>query len=254
MSASAVIVKQATNIDTAKANAKGNEAKGHALADLCVSFAKGEVQHQIERNKARMAYVFDIANLNPEGHAVFRADLQKVLSDLSFTEKAMTESGVTKEAESEHAGYSAASFRVMVSCWRTVSVACEAGMKVSRNMTWDEVLSEARAVRKAKQDAGAALEEGQRAQGAGRKAASAYDKAFKSITTALSAKDLTDADIARIMENLAAAYGYKLSKVAAPKVEAPKVEPVLRAVASGKRTRSVVPSAPVTIPAPAMVH
>lgn len=173
------------SIDTAKANAKASAAKGAALADLCIKYLTEEMQAEEQRGAKRMMFVRDISNLNPEGHGEFRAEMQRQLNFLTESEKAAVQVGALKEEVSRHGGYSLASFRVMVSNWRTLSVACEHGLNIYEAdkktlKPWETVLMDARALRKAEQAAGdAASESGGRAQGAGRKADTKVDRAFK---------------------------------------------------------------------------
>lgn len=168
---------------------KGNIAKGHALAQVCVNFATEEMKAEEKRGEKRMGFVKRIADLTPEGHAEFRKELQHALAFLDEQDKAAMAAGALKEAPSKTAGYSLASFRVMVSNWRTVSVACEAGMKIEDGASWENTLEEARATRKAHQSNGGKVIEGTKKQGAGRKAISDYDKALR-IVSKLGYKDL----------------------------------------------------------------
>lgn len=204
--------------DPKKAAVKGYKAKGAALATLCVRFAQEEVRAEEKRGQARIKFVTDIKALTPEGHAEFRAQLRRELLDLDAGESALVEAGVMTEKESTKGGYSAASFRVMVSNWMTISVACEAGLNIleedGSTMKWDAVLAAARKVRKETQQAGAQLSEGQRAQGAGRKPVSDYDKALKAV------EKLDKRAKVRLFLVMAAALEYTVAPVNVPK--APK--------------------------------
>lgn len=181
----AVVNKQAKGtVDSTKAAIKGLKAKGAALAALCVNFAVEEVKAEEKRGEKRRKYIADIFNLTPEGHSEFRAELQRELMSFDESEKVLVKAGAMAEAESKKAGYSSASFRVMVSNWRTISVACEAGMKpvdeAGAPLAWDATLSMAREVRRASASVGESkAADGMRAQGAGRKAVSDYDKALR---------------------------------------------------------------------------
>jgi hypothetical protein len=203
-------------IDGKKAQTKAYKAKGAALATLCVRFAQEEVRIEEKRGQARIKFVTDIKALTPEGHAEFRAQLRRELLSLDEGEELLVQAGAMTEKESTKGGYSAASFRVMVSNWMTISVACEAGLDVNEAdgtpMKWDTVLAAARKVRKDTQQAGAQLSDGQRAQGAGRKPVSDYDKALKAI------EKLDKRAKVKLLGVLAAALEYTVTApAAAPK-------------------------------------
>lgn len=193
-------------IDTKKAAAKGFKAKGAALATLCVRFAQEEVRIEEKRGQARIKFVTDIKALTPEGHAEFRAQLRRELLSLDEGEELLVQAGAMTEKESTKGGYSAASFRVMVSNWMTISVACEAGLNINEEdgtpMKWDAVLGAARKVRKETQQAAGQLADGQRNQGAGRKPISDYDKALKAV------EKLDKRNKVKLLNVLAAALEY----------------------------------------------
>jgi hypothetical protein len=175
-------------INPEAAQRKGDVAKGHALAIQCVRYATEEAKAEEARGQKRMRFVADIANLTPAGHAEFRKELQIELAALTDVEK------VTGQADSRHGGYAASSFRVMVSNWRTISAACELGYKPFNEdgsaKAWETVLTEARETRKTQQASGnAAVIEGTRKQGAGRKALTDYDKTLR-LASKLNLRDL----------------------------------------------------------------
>lgn len=174
-----------SNVDPKKAQIAGYKAKGAALATLCINFAVDEVKAEEKRGEKRRKYIADIYALTPEGHAEFRAELRRELLSFDESEKALVQAGMMKEQESKKGGYSSASFRVMVSNWSTLSVACEAGLKPFDEdgavLAWDAALSAARTAKKAQQAAGN-IAEGQRASGAGRKAVTDYDKALRMVS------------------------------------------------------------------------
>ena len=203
-------------IDGKKAQTKAFKAKGAALATLCVRFAQEEVRIEEKRGQARIKFVTDIKALTPEGHAEFRAQLRKELLSLTEGEQLLVQAGAMAEEESLKGGYSANSFRVMVSNWMTISIACEAGLSINEDdgtpMKWDAVLSAARKVRKETQQATGQLAEGQRTQGAGRKPVSDYDKALKAV------EKLDKRNKVKLLQVLAAALEYSVvAPAAAPK-------------------------------------
>lgn len=203
--------------DSRAVQASGLKAKGSALATVVVAFCTKEAKEEEARGQKRLKYIADIKALAPEGHAAFRAELQQELATLTELEKT---SGIDS---SRHGGYSMASFRVMVSNWRTISVACEAGMEVTDDngaKSWERVLDEAREARKAQQALnGEAEGNGMRKQGAGRKAKTAYEKAFDAITK------LEKKDQRRMLDALAASFH---ATVSYPEPKAKTVRPAGR--------------------------
>lgn len=167
-------VAQASKIDGSKAAAKVHSANGSALATQVVKFVNGEVQAEQKRSESRMRFVRSILALETEGHSEFRKQLQHELTFLTETMTAAVASGAIKEDESRHGGYSAASFRVMVSNFRTISVAAELGWTPEgEGQSWEDSLSQCRDFKKAQASNGVnVVVPGGRKAGAGRKAAS----------------------------------------------------------------------------------
>lgn len=178
---------QVKNVNKSQSNedatAKANAAKGAALAVLIVKAANEEQADQLARGQKRMRFVLDISCLTHEGHVEFRKDLQNELAFMAEAAKEFKEKGLIAEDETDKAGYSSNSFRVMVSCFRTISAACEMGWKLQpADMSWDQALSECRAYKRAKADAGVSVAiEGTRKAGGGRKVTPMFAKAQKAV-------------------------------------------------------------------------
>lgn len=178
------------NADNEAATKRAAATKGAALAVKIVGYINGEVQAEQKRSESRMRFVRSILALDHEGHTEFRKQLQQELVFLSETMDAAKNAGALAEDESRHGGYSAASFRVMVSNFRTISAACELGWKLEPDtLSWEDALSQCRNLKKAQAAQGVTVAiEGTRAAGAGRKVASALAKVQTAVSK-LSRKD-----------------------------------------------------------------
>lgn len=174
-------------IDQDAARTKAEVARGAALATMCVRFAEDEARADEARGVKRMRYVIDIANLTHAGHAEFRKELQNQLAFMTEIEQGAVKAGALAEEPSRHGGYSSASYRVMVSNWRTISVACELGFKPidddGQPLRWETALEGCRSFKKLQATSGKTVAvEGTRKAGAGRKALTDYDKALRLVT------------------------------------------------------------------------
>lgn len=197
--------------NTENAQAAGLRAKGEALAILIVKAANEEQADQLARGQKRMKYVRDIVALSPEGHQEFRKQLQNELAFMAEAAKILQKDApeIIKEDESSKAGYTSNSFKVMVSCFRTISAAAELGWKLEpESMSWDQCLSECRAYRKVKADSGVvALIPGTRKQGAGRKPLTALGKVQAAVAK------LDTKDKKKLLAALAGELGFTLTAI-----------------------------------------
>lgn len=175
----------------AKGAAKPDPAQvaGGALATLVVNWAWKEAEAEEKRAGKLALFVKDIVALPDEAsHRAFREQLSAELAGIAELEKV---SGIN---ESRKAGYSLASFRVMISNFRTISEAAQIGFKGTGKggveLTWVQSLETAREYRKAHVSAGG-TQTTQRGHklGAGRKALSDYDKAIR-VLSKLNLRDL----------------------------------------------------------------
>lgn len=172
-----------------KGSAKPNAdvAKGNALAHVVVEWAWKEAEAEEKRSGKLALFVQSIGELSPEGHVAFRGQLSQELAALAELDK------VSGRSESRTAGYSLASFRVMVSSLRTISEAVALGMKVKDKdgspIAWAAALEKARDIRKAHVSANGGKTSGGRKVGAGRKALTDYDKAMR-LVSKLNLRDL----------------------------------------------------------------
>lgn len=199
----------------AKATAKPNAdvAKGNALAHLVVEWAWKEAEAEEKRGTKLALFVQSIGELAPEAHTTFRAALSQELAALAELDKA---SGM---GESRKAGYSLASFRVMVSNLRAISEAVQLGMKTKDKagnpVAWSVAIEKAREVRKARVATG----EAKGGQGkAGRKPLTDFDKAMR-LVSKLNLRDLRKVNAATAALIEAAETG-KRPKVAANQANA----------------------------------
>lgn len=194
-----------------EATRKTLASKGEALAVLIVEYANAEQADQLKRGEKRMNFVRSIVALSPEGHQEFRKQLQNELAFMAESAKIlMKDAGdIVKEDEQSKAGYTSNSFRVMVSCFRTISTACELGWKLEpASMSWDQALSECRAYRKVKAAAGVQVAiPGTRKQGAGRKVLTPLAKVQGQIAK-LSTKEKKT-----LLVTLAAELGFTLAAI-----------------------------------------
>ena len=180
------IDKKATQNQVAMA-AKALANKGEALAKICIDYAQGIVAEEEKRGNKQKSIAKSISELTPEGHKTFRAGLADTLAYLNEVEKS------TELGDSRIKGYSTNTFRVMMSNYKSISIACELGLKVTGKegevKKWVEILSEAVAFK----HANAASDTPTIKPGRGRKTlkpVSAYDKAVKAVDS-LDLSDLT---------------------------------------------------------------
>lgn len=203
-------------IDQEAARLKGEQAAGAALAVQVVKYATEEAKADEKRGASRMRFVHSIMELSPGGHRIFRAELSNELALLKEVEAA------SNRKDSQTAGYSAASYKVMISCMRTISVACEAGLKI-KGENWESVLDEARAFKSAAVANGTAPtgKDAGNKPGAGRKAASPVDKTMAAIGK------LDRRQQRAILDRLAASFSVTLQWPAKPAKAAPAQVPAV---------------------------
>ena len=160
----AAIVSKPTQ-DTAKAGARARYQKGEALAGLVIKSAQADIEAEVKRASSRHAMLKSLSLLDKDGHQAFREGLKAELTVISES--------IDKDTN-QYAGTSINSYRVLVSCWRVLSVAIQAGMEVcdagGNARAWDVLLTEARAMKAAQSAQDTKGKNGMRAKGAGRKA------------------------------------------------------------------------------------
>jgi hypothetical protein len=169
-----------------KANKKANAGKGMALAKVCIDYAMKVSKEEENRAQKLRSIVASIHALTHEGHIEFRAQLSSELELIASLEKGVD---ATKE---QTKGYSMASFRVMVSNWRTISAACEMGLNVKTPdgdvKPWGLVLGEAVNLKNSKATEGGATAVPTAKRG--RKTHTLLDKA-KTLVDKMDAKTMT---------------------------------------------------------------
>ncbi len=177
----------------AKAPTDGPAAKGSALATVCIKYAtKRMEQEEKEAGKLRMI-VKSISELDHGAHVEFRAQLT---AELTLLKELRATAGVTK---AQTAGYSFASFEVLVTNWKTISTACELGYK-PEDKPWGLVLAESVATKHgvASADGGDVEPEGRKK--VGRKATPLIDKAIKAAEALLTENPVTFMEFAAWMQ------------------------------------------------------
>lgn len=177
----------------AKAPTNGPAAKGCALATVCIKYAtKRMEQEEKEAGKLRMI-VKSISELDHGAHVEFRAQLT---AELTLLKELRATAGVTK---AQTAGYSFASFEVLVTNWKTISTACELGYK-PEDKPWGLVLAESVATKHgvASNDGGDVSPEGKKK--VGRKATPLIDKAIKAAEALLTENPVTFMEFAAWVE------------------------------------------------------
>lgn len=156
----------------AVANTNAECAKGHALATVCIRYATKRMEAE-EKEQGKLGMILkSISELPRGGHAEFRAQMTAELNLLKEMRKV---TGVTK---AHTAGYSFASFEVLVTNWKTISTAVEMGLDVT-GKPWAVALSEAVAMKHAHQANAAEGAQLPTKKKAGRKATPLIDKAIK---------------------------------------------------------------------------
>lgn len=195
-------------------------AKGAALAHVMVQYAWKEAE-AVEKRTAKLAmFVKDICALDEKGHSQFRAQLTAELQAVREMEK------LAEHKESTKAGYSLNSFVVMVSNWKAISEAAQIGFKGTDKegeaLPWTVALETARDYRKSHASATGTtlLTASGKRTGAGRRAATPYEKALK-LAAGLEKKDQR-----RLFETLAAMFKATISypAKATAKTDAGKLE------------------------------
>jgi hypothetical protein len=126
----------------AKAGVNADVAKGAALAVVCMKYATERMKAEEKEHGKLKAIVNSIGNLSHDAHVEFRAELTKELSLLRELRK------VGNVDKAHTAGYSFASFEVLVSQWKTISTAVELGYKVD-GKPWSLVIAEAGELKRA---------------------------------------------------------------------------------------------------------
>ncbi len=110
-------------------------AKGHALARVCIKYGEAKMaQEEKEAGKLKMI-VKSIADLDHSAHVEFRAQLT---AELTLLKELRSMTGVSR---AQMAGYSFASFEVLVSNWKTISTAVELGYQPG-DKAWSLVVAE----------------------------------------------------------------------------------------------------------------
>lgn len=132
--------KKVTPQTPEKALAKGNTAKGAALASVCMAYGLKRMAAEEKEQGKLLMIVKSINDLAREGHAEFRAQLT---SELGLLKELREVAGVTR---AQTAGYSLSSFEVLVSNWKTISHAVEMGYSTV-DKSWGLVLAESVAMK-----------------------------------------------------------------------------------------------------------
>jgi hypothetical protein len=118
-----------------KAGTNAGVAQGHALATVCINYATKLMAEEEKRAGKLKLIIKSISDLSHGAHVEFRAQLT---AELSLLKEMRAVTGVTK---AQTAGYSFASFEVLVSNWKTISTACELGY-VPGDKGWSLVVAE----------------------------------------------------------------------------------------------------------------
>lgn len=161
----------------AKAPTNGDKAKGSALATVCIKYATKRMEEE-EKQMGKLAMIVQsIASLPHDGHIEFRAELTRELSLIKELQSIGGE-GDGKIVSANMAGYSLNSFKVLVTNWKTISMAVEAGYK-PENKPWALVLAESVAMKHAEASAGNPETALPTKRKTGRKATPLIDKAIK---------------------------------------------------------------------------
>lgn len=165
-----VIAQRPVGAKKVAAKVDAATAKGAALADVCLAYATKRMEDE-EKQSGKLGMILkSISELDHKGHIEFRA---KLTSELNMLQELRKTVGVTKE---QTKGYAFNSFSVLVTNWKTISTACELGLKVA-DKSWGQALAEAVAM---KHSHAAAPGEGAQLptkRKAGRKATPLIDKA-----------------------------------------------------------------------------
>jgi hypothetical protein len=164
----------------AKASTNGDAAKGSALATVCIKYATKRMEQEEKEQGKLAAIVRSIAELPRDGHKEFRAELSRELELIKELHK-IGGGGDGKVTSANMAGYSLNSFKVLVTNWRTISMAVECGYK-PENKPWALVLAESVAMKHAEASAGTPTAELPTKRKAGRKAKSQLDKCIDCAT------------------------------------------------------------------------
>lgn len=150
----------------------GDKAKGSALATLCIKYATKRMEQE-EKEQGKLATIVkSIQELARDGHAEFRSQLTAELNLLKELRKA---SGTTK---AQTMGYSFTSFEVLVSNWKTISVAVEMGYDTT-NKPWSLCVAESVQMKQAHAASSHEGPQGPTKRTAGRKAIATIDKVKK---------------------------------------------------------------------------
>lgn len=105
----------------------------------CIALGLQIVDLELSKETKLCEIIDAIRVLTKEGHKAYRA----MLSDDLAMIKAMGETDTAKKMR----GYTLASYSVMVSNWKTISVAFEHGMVYDKHAGWHDTLKAARAAR-----------------------------------------------------------------------------------------------------------
>lgn len=127
-----------------------SRATAEATAHNVVKWATEQAEAEGKKGQKLMGFVADIVGLpSVEAHTIFRATLDEELRVLREGMKAGGEvpANVTL-------GYSEESFKVIVSCLRTISVAASLGWKPEADATWALAYKAAVAYKQTKADSG----------------------------------------------------------------------------------------------------
>ncbi len=118
-----------------KAGTNAPVAKGHALATVCINYATKLMAEEEKRSGKLKMIVKSIAELDHSAHVEFRSQLT---AELNLLKELRSVTGVTR---AQTAGYSFASFEVLVSNWKTISTAVELGYQPA-DKAWSIVVAE----------------------------------------------------------------------------------------------------------------
>ena len=168
----------------AKAPTNGDKAKGGALAVLCITYATKRMEQEEKEAGKLASIVKSIQELARDGHAEFRAQLTAELELIKELHKVPGEAGGEKVSKVHTMGYSLNSFAVLVTNWKTISMAVELGLD-TRGKPWGQVLGEAVAMKHAHASNAGEGEQLPTKRKAGRKATPLIDKAVTAAETLL---------------------------------------------------------------------
>lgn len=211
---------------SAEAHSKARYQKGEALATLVIRSAQADAEAETQRAGKRGVMIKSLMHLDKEGHQAFRDQLKAEL-DLINENTAN---------ESTFGGHSVNYYRVLVSCWRVISVGIQAGVNAvdagGTVRNWDELLTECRAMKKAASTSAVSTKDtegksGMRKSGAGRKPAESKGVTLAQVMQL--ADQLGRDDQLQLMAHLAKITKPKTGEMTAAKEAVVAVEEELKA-------------------------